>query len=104
MKKVLIAAAFAMSLVACNNSGNGVESGDTAATTLGDTMNTLPNSGVDTSSINTCDRDKMVTREETINVFQSLPNAQLAILPATPHPLEQADSSLIAYHLQRFLA
>ena len=50
------------------------------------------------------DRDKMVTREETINVFQSLPNAQLAILPATPHPLEQADSSLIAYHLQRFLA
>ena len=55
MKKVLIAAAFAMSLVACNNSGNGVESGDTAATTLGDTMNTLPNSGVDTSSINTGD-------------------------------------------------
>lgn len=50
------------------------------------------------------DSDKMVTREETINVFQSLPNAQLAILPATPHPLEQADSSLIAYHIQRFIS
>jgi pimeloyl-ACP methyl ester carboxylesterase len=50
------------------------------------------------------DRDKMVTREETIATFQFLPNAQLAILPATSHPLEQADSSLLAYHIQRFLS
>ena len=55
MKKVLIAAAFAMSLWACNSSGNGAEDNDTAATTLGDTMNTLPNSGVDTSAVNTGD-------------------------------------------------
>lgn len=50
------------------------------------------------------DRDKMVTREETITTFQSLPNAQLAILPGTPHPLEQADSSLLAFHIKRFIS
>ena len=49
------------------------------------------------------DKDKMVTREETITTFQSLPNAQLAILPGTPHPLEQADSSLLAFHIKRFI-
>lgn len=50
------------------------------------------------------DRDKMVGRDETIATFQSLPNAQLAILPGTPHPLEQADCSMVAWHIQRFLA
>jgi pimeloyl-ACP methyl ester carboxylesterase len=49
------------------------------------------------------DRDKMVSREETINVYQQLPNAQLAILPGTPHPLEQVDQKLLAYHLPYFL-
>lgn len=49
------------------------------------------------------DRDKMVTRDETIHTFQSLPNAQLAILPGTPHPIEQADSSLVAFMVRRFL-
>jgi hypothetical protein len=49
------------------------------------------------------DGDKMVGRDETIATFQLLPNAQLAILPATPHPIEQADSSMIAYHIQRFV-
>jgi pimeloyl-ACP methyl ester carboxylesterase len=49
------------------------------------------------------DRDKMVGREETIEVYQQLPNAQLAILPGTPHPIEQADPSMIAYHIVRFI-
>lgn len=49
------------------------------------------------------DRDKMVGRDETIATFQSLPNAQLAILPGTPHPIEQVDVSLIAWHIQRFI-
>lgn len=49
------------------------------------------------------DRDKMVSRDETIATFQALPNAQLAVLPATPHPIEQADSGMIAYHIQRFV-
>ncbi|HEX6181504.1 MAG TPA: alpha/beta fold hydrolase [Chitinophagaceae bacterium] len=49
------------------------------------------------------DKDKMVSREETIAVFEKLPNAQLAILPGTPHPIEQVDSDLLAYHIKRFM-
>ena len=49
------------------------------------------------------DRDKMVTLNETVTVYQSLPNAQLAVLPGIPHLLDQADSSLLAYHIRRFI-
>jgi pimeloyl-ACP methyl ester carboxylesterase len=49
------------------------------------------------------DRDKMVGRDETIATFQSLPNAQLAILPGTPHPIEQTDASMLAWHIKRFI-
>lgn len=50
------------------------------------------------------DKDKMVTREETIAVCEQLPNAQLEILPDTPHPIEQADTTLLATHIRKFLA
>jgi pimeloyl-ACP methyl ester carboxylesterase len=49
------------------------------------------------------DRDKMVTREETVQVYQQLPVAQLGILPGTPHPLEQVDLSLLSLLVNRFL-
>lgn len=49
------------------------------------------------------DRDKMVTLEETMAVYKSLPNAQLAILPNTPHPIEQVDVELLAYFIKRFV-
>lgn len=49
------------------------------------------------------DRDKMVSWEETHTVYQQLPQAQMAVLPGTPHPLEQIDIELLAYMLQRFL-
>lgn len=49
------------------------------------------------------DRDKMVTIEETRNVFQALPNAQFAILPATTHPIEQVDIDLISFYVKRFV-
>lgn len=49
------------------------------------------------------DRDKMVTLEETVAVYKNLPNAQLGILPNTPHPIEQVDMSLLAFIIQRFL-
>lgn len=49
------------------------------------------------------DKDKMVTRDETINVYEQLPNAQLAILPGTPHPIEQTNPSIIAFHIHTFL-
>ena len=63
----------------------------------------------DYSSINTpCllllgDRDKMVTLNETVAVYKQLPNAQLGLLPNTPHPLEQVDASLLSFLILRFL-
>lgn len=48
------------------------------------------------------DRDKMITLEETVNVYKSLPNAQMAVLPRTPHPIEQTDVEMITYFLKRF--
>lgn len=35
------------------------------------------------------DRDSMVSIEETIEFYRALPNGELAVLPATPHPLER---------------
>lgn len=35
------------------------------------------------------DRDQMVTLEESTAVFRALPQGELQILPATPHPLER---------------
>ena len=49
------------------------------------------------------DRDKMITLEETIAIHKQLPNAQLGILPATPHPIEQMDIGLLAFFIKRFL-
>jgi pimeloyl-ACP methyl ester carboxylesterase len=48
------------------------------------------------------DRDNMVSFQETIEAFKSLPVAQLAVLPDTIHPLEKADVPLLAYHIRRF--
>lgn len=49
------------------------------------------------------DRDKMVTPDETLEVYKNLPNAQLAILPNTPHPIEAVNTGRLAYELKAFL-
>ncbi len=49
------------------------------------------------------DRDKMVSLEETLNVYRSLPEAQLGILPGTPHPIEKVDVGLLDFFIRRFL-
>jgi len=50
------------------------------------------------------DRDKMVSLDETLAVYRSLPAAQLAILPNTAHPIEQADADMIAMHIRKFIS
>lgn len=50
------------------------------------------------------DRDKMVGMEETLAVYKALPEALLGILPGVPHPVEQADTALLAHIIRRFLA
>jgi pimeloyl-ACP methyl ester carboxylesterase len=37
------------------------------------------------------DRDTMVTLEETIAAYRLLPQGQLFVMPATPHPIEKID-------------
>jgi hypothetical protein len=48
------------------------------------------------------DRDKMVLLEETVAVYKSLPNAQMAVLPCTAHPIEQVDIALLDFFVRRF--
>ena len=48
------------------------------------------------------DRDKMVTLDETLAVYKALPNAQLGILPATSHPIEQVNVSLLSFMVDKF--
>lgn len=50
------------------------------------------------------DRDKMVTMDETLATYKALPNASLAILPNTPHPLEGADTELLAGLIRTHIA
>lgn len=49
------------------------------------------------------DRDKMVTLEETMQVYAGLPVASLAVLPQTHHPIEKADLVLLKFYIERFL-
>ncbi|UYQ95430.1 alpha/beta fold hydrolase [Chitinophaga horti] len=42
------------------------------------------------------DRDKMVTLDETAAVYRQLPAAQMAVLPGTPHPIEQVEVELLS--------
>jgi pimeloyl-ACP methyl ester carboxylesterase len=49
------------------------------------------------------DRDKMVTLDETVEVYKNLPKAQLAILPNTSHPIEMANADRLAGEIRSFL-
>lgn len=49
------------------------------------------------------DRDKMVTLDETLQVYKMLPNAQLAVLPNTQHPIEMVNMERLAYEIKAFL-
>jgi pimeloyl-ACP methyl ester carboxylesterase len=50
------------------------------------------------------DRDKMVTLDETVYIYKQLPNAQLGVLPATGHPLEQVNLKQLVFQVKAFLA
>lgn len=49
------------------------------------------------------DRDKMVSLAETADVYKQLPNASLAVLPQTQHPVEKTDLGLLKFYIERFL-
>ncbi len=49
------------------------------------------------------DRDKMVTLDETLHVYKTLPHAQLTVLPNTAHPIEMVDMSRLTFEIKTFL-
>jgi pimeloyl-ACP methyl ester carboxylesterase len=48
------------------------------------------------------DRDKMVTLEETAEVYKALPNGRLLVLPGTPHPFEQINIDRLSWEINSF--
>lgn len=48
------------------------------------------------------DRDTTAEPEETTEVFHQIENAELAVLPETPHAFHQADVTWLAYSLNTF--
>lgn len=46
------------------------------------------------------DRDNMVSLEETVQVYKQLPNARMAVLPGTPHPVEKTGVGMIAFFIR----
>jgi pimeloyl-ACP methyl ester carboxylesterase len=73
---------------------------------LGDT-NLLLEEDVSTISCPTLlmlgDKDKMVSLEETLNVFKQLPNAKMAVLPGTPHLIDKVNINLLSFHILHHL-
>jgi pimeloyl-ACP methyl ester carboxylesterase len=68
------------------------------------TLTTEDYAGINTPSmILLGDRDKMVSLEETVSVYKALPNAQMCILPATQHPIEQVNKDLLTFIVKTFL-
>ena len=49
------------------------------------------------------DRDKIVTLDETVEVYNKLPHAQLAVLPNTAHPIEMVHQTKLAHDIKAFL-
>ena len=49
------------------------------------------------------DRDKMVTLNETLEVYNNLPQAQLAVLPNTQHPIEMVNTARLVNEIKSFL-
>lgn len=49
------------------------------------------------------DQDKMVSLQETVEVYKNLPNARLSVLPDTAHPIEMVNTGRLAFELRSFL-
>jgi pimeloyl-ACP methyl ester carboxylesterase len=48
------------------------------------------------------DRDPMVSLEETAEVYKTLPNAQLLVMPKTVHPLERVSIKRLVFECRQF--
>lgn len=48
------------------------------------------------------DQDNMVTIEESVSVYRSLPDAKLAVLPDTRHPMDKVRPDLLLNLMKDF--
>lgn len=48
------------------------------------------------------DSDTMVSIEETMHVHRCIPGSRFAVLPATPHPIEQVDRETVVFLARKF--
>lgn len=49
------------------------------------------------------DKDQMVTLEETLEVYRSLPDANMYMLPGSKHPIEAANAEILAVLIEDFI-
>jgi pimeloyl-ACP methyl ester carboxylesterase len=49
------------------------------------------------------DRDTLVTIDETASAARKIPHGQLAVLPGTPHPIEQVRPGVVVSMIEDFL-
>jgi len=49
------------------------------------------------------DSDKMVSHEETINVYKKFKKGSLTVFPNTPHPIEQIDVLMLSNAIKKFM-
>lgn len=50
------------------------------------------------------DRDKMISIDETTEVYSALPNGAMAMLPNTPHPIEQVNREVLIFLIRNFVS
>ncbi len=50
------------------------------------------------------DKDQTAGLEDTVSTFRLLPNAQLWVLPTTPHPIDRVDVATLANGLKNFFS
>jgi len=48
------------------------------------------------------DKDVMVSIEETLSSYRVLPNAQLLVMPNTPHPIDRVDQEALAQQIRKY--
>jgi pimeloyl-ACP methyl ester carboxylesterase len=50
------------------------------------------------------DKDNLVDFSEAKKLYELLPNAELMVLPATPHPIEKVNPAKLALYIREFLS
>lgn len=48
------------------------------------------------------DRDTTADLKETVQIFDKIPNAELVVLPNSPHPIDKTDKELVIKSIRKF--